>query len=107
MIFTVEGETWSLQFVNPQSPHLRRSDGSITIGVSDNNMKTVFISDSLSDAMTDKVICHELVHVFSFANDLVIPIETEEIIADFMAQYGRSIIYLADELLQNILQRVA
>lgn len=107
MIFTVEGETWSLQFVNPQSPHLRRSDGSITIGVSDNNMKTVFISDSLSDAMTDKVICHELVHVFSFAHNLSIPMETEEIIADFLSLYGRDIIYLADSLLHDILQRVA
>lgn len=107
MIFTVEGETWSLQFVNPKSPHLRRSDGSLTIGVSDNNMKTVFISNNLSDAMTDKVLCHELVHVFSFENDLVIPIETEEIIANFLAEYGRSIIYLADSLLHDILQRVA
>ena len=107
MTFTVEGEVWRLQFVNPRSPHLRRSDGSVTIGVSDDNLKTVFISDRLNDVMTDKVICHELVHVFSFANDLVISIETEEIIADFMAQYGRSIIYLADELLQNVLERVA
>lgn len=107
MTFTVEGEVWNLQFVNPRSNHLRRSDGSVTIGVSDDNLKTVFISDSLSDAMTDKVLCHELVHVFSFANDLVIPIETEEIIADFMAQYGRSIIYLADNLLHDILERVA
>lgn len=107
MTFTVEGEVWNLQFVNPRSSHLRRSDNSITIGVTDNNVKTVFISDNLSDAMTDKVLCHELVHVFSFANDLVIDLSTEEIIADFMAQYGRSIIYLADNLLQDILERVA
>lgn len=107
MTFTVEGEVWELQFVNPKSNHLRRSDGSVTIGVSDDNLKTVFINDSLNDYMTDKVLCHELVHVFSFANDLVIDIETEEIIADFMSQYGRSIIYLADNLLTEILQRVA
>lgn len=107
MTFTVEGEVWKLQFVRPKSNCLRRSDGSVTIGVSDDNLKTVFIADNLSDAMTDKVLCHELVHVFSFTNDLVIPLETEEIIADFMAQYGRSIIYLADSLLNDILQRVA
>lgn len=107
MTFSVEGQIWRLKFVNPRSNHLRRSDGSVTIGVSDNNVKTVFISDNLSDTMTDKVLCHELVHVFSFENDLVIPIETEEIIADFMAQYGRSIIYLADSLLRDVLQRVA
>lgn len=107
MTFTVEGEVWNLQFVNPRSSHLKRSDNSITIGVTDNNVKTVFISNNLSDAMTDKVLCHELVHVFSFANDLVIPLETEEIVADFLAQYGRSIIYLADNLLSSILTNVA
>jgi len=107
MTFTVEGEVWNLQFVNPRSNHLRRSDGSVTIGVSDDNLKTVFISDSLSDAMTDKVLCHELVHVFSFANNLEIDLETEEIIADFLSLYGRDIIYLADNLLRKILERVA
>lgn len=107
MTFSVEGEVWRLQFVNPRSNQLRRSDGSVTIGVSDNNVKTVFISDSLSDSMTDKVLCHELVHVFSFAHNLSIPMETEEIIADFLSLYGRDIIYLADSLLHDVLERVA
>lgn len=107
MIFTVEGDVWKLQFVNPKSEQLRRSDGSRTLGVTDDNLRTVFISDNLSEDMIDKVLCHELVHVFSFANDLIIPIETEEIIANFMSQYGRSIIYLADTLLKDVLERVA
>ena len=107
MIFSVEGEVWRLQFVNPKSEQLRRSDGSRTLGVTDDNLRTVFISDNLSEDMIDKVLCHELVHVFSFANDLVIPIEIEETIANFMSQYGRSIIYLADTLMKDILERVA
>ena len=107
MTFTVEGEIWRLQFVNPGSNQLRRSDGSVTIGVSDNNVKTVFISDSISDSMTDKVLCHELVHVFSFVHNLSIPMETEEIIADFLSLYGRDIIYLADSILNSILTSAA
>lgn len=107
MTFVVNDSIWTLQFVRPTSDDLRRSDGSITLGVSDNTLKTVFIADNLSDTMTDKVLCHELTHVYSFENNLSIPIETEEIIADFMSLYGRSIIYMADKIMNNVLRRVA
>lgn len=107
MNFTVNNHTWRLQFVRPSSENLRRSDGSYTFGVTDNSVKTVFVMENMSDYMTDKVICHELTHVFSFENNCYIPIETEEIIADFMSLYGRSIIYLADEIMRNLLRRIA
>lgn len=107
MTFQVNGNAWTLQFVRPSSENLRRSDGSYTFGVTDNSVKTVFIMRNMSDYMTDKVLCHELVHVFSFENNCYIPIETEEIIADFMSLYGRSIIYLADEIMGNLFRRIA
>lgn len=107
MNFTVNGHTWLLQFVRPSSNHLLRSNMTRTIGVSDNNLKTVFVADNLSDYMLDRVICHELVHVFSFENDCSYDIETEEVIANFLSLFGRDIIYLADELLGDILRRVA
>lgn len=107
MEFEVNKTLWKLKFVDSKNSHLRRSDGSWTIGVSDNNVKTVFVSDILSDYMTDRVICHELCHVFSFENDLNIPISTEEIIADFMSLYGRNIIYLADSIMSSLIGRAA
>ena len=105
MEFVINGSVWRLQFVKPSNKHLQRSDKSWTIGVSDNNIKTVFIADNLSEYMTDKVLCHELCHVYSFENNLNIPIETEEVIADFMSLYGRDIIYLADNIMNNVLGR--
>lgn len=107
MEFVINGSVWRLQFVESSNKHLQRSDKSWTIGVSDNNIKTVFIADNLSEYMTDKVLCHELCHVYSFENNLNIPIETEEVIADFMSLYGRDIIYLADNIMNNVLGRVA
>lgn len=107
MVFVVNDTIWRLQFVNPASRNLARSDGSRTIGVSDNTIKTVFIADNLNDKMTDKVLCHELVHVFSFENDCDIPIGIEEIIADFMSLYGRDIIYLADKIMSDLMISVA
>lgn len=107
MTFIVNSNVWRLEFVRPSSKHLLRSDLTRTIGVSDNNLKTVFIADNLSDYMIDRVLCHELVHVFSFENDCSYDIETEEVIANFLSLFGRDIIYLADELMGNILRKIA
>lgn len=107
MYFTVNGTQWKLEFVNPSSRHLQRSDGTWTIGVSDNNLKCIYIANNLSNYMTDKVICHELCHVYSFENHLNIPIPTEEIIADFMSKFGRDIIYLADDIMGKLFRRTA
>lgn len=82
---------------------LRRSDGTITLGVTDNNDRTVYMNNRLSYDMFDRVICHELCHVFSFAYNLHIPIEIEEMIADFLSTYGRDVIAVADDILKEFL----
>ena len=99
MKFTVNNQEWNLVFVKPNSRNLMRSDGSITVGMTDNNTKSVYINNRLNDYMTDKVICHELTHVFAFEFDYYMDIETEEIVADFMSLYGRKIVYLLDDLI--------
>lgn len=107
MQFMVNGTIWTLQFVNPRSKHLMTSTGIYTLGVTDNNVKTVYIADNLSEHMTDKVFCHELTHVHSFEYNYYMPIEVEEIVADFMSLYGRNIVYLADDIMSNLLRSVA
>lgn len=104
-MFRCNGKTWNIAFVEPHSKVLNRSDGSRTVGVTDNNTKTVYMSNLLRGKFLDKVLCHELVHVASFSYGCEIDIETEEIIADFMSLYGREIIYLADDLLKTIIKR--
>lgn len=102
MIFYVNDNEWSLRFVKPNNSNLRRSDGIYTLGVTDNQIKAVYVATGLSDAMLDKVLCHELCHVYCFENDLNMDIRTEEIVADFLATYGRSVIFSADEILGRI-----
>lgn len=106
-MFKCNETIWCLAFVSPCSDMLRRSDGSRTVGMTDNNTKTVYLSNLLYGKFLDKVLCHELVHVASFSYDYEIDIETEEIIADFMSLYGREIIYLADDLMKSIVERRA
>lgn len=104
MKFTVNNEEWELVFVKPSSKHLIRSDGSITIGVTDNNTKTIYINNRLSDAMFDKVLLHELSHVHAMEYNYSIPIEVEEIVCDFLSLYGRSVVYIADDLLRRFMR---
>lgn len=100
MKFTVNNQEWELVLVNPNSKNLMRSDGSITLGMTDNNVKTVFINNRLNNYMTDKVLCHELTHVYAFSFDYFIDIQTEEIVADFLSLFGRDIIYLLDDIIK-------
>lgn len=107
MTFSVNGQEWLVSFVNPRSKNLKRSDGSTTIGVTDDNLRTVFLADNLSDEMLDRVFCHELCHVFCFSYGTSMDMETEEIVADFMSLYGRKIVYLLDDLMKILLVNVA
>lgn len=107
MNFTVNGHTWLLQFVRPSSENLRRSDGSYTFGVTDNNVKTVFIIDNASEYMTDKILLHELSHVHAMEYNYSMPIEVEEIVCDFLSLYGRSVVYMADDIMNKIMRRVS
>lgn len=98
MKFTVNDQEWELVLVKPNSKELMRSNGSITIGMTDNIQKKVFINNKLSDYMFDKCLAHELCHVYAFSFDYFMDIETEEIVADFFSLFGRSMVYMLDDL---------
>lgn len=107
MIFNINDNVWKLKFVNPTNINLKRSDNSYTLGVTDNNVKTVYIANNLHPALRRKVLLHELTHVHAMEYNYYMPIEIEEIVADFMSLYGTDIVFLADDILKNILTGVA
>lgn len=106
-MFTVNGTEWNLSLVEPYSDNLKRSDNTIAIGVTDNNTKTIYINNRLSDAMFDKVLLHELSHVHAMEYNYSIPIEVEEIVCDFLSLYGRSVVYIADDIMSKFLRIVS
>lgn len=107
MTFKINNHTWQLKFIRPSNKHLQRSDGSWTFGTTDGNLKTIFIIDNMSDYMVDKILVHELSHAHAMEYDYYMPIEIEEIVCDFLSLYGRSVVYMADDLMSNILRRIA
>ena len=103
-MFIVNGIEWNLRLVEPYSDNLKRSDNTLALGVTDNNTKTICINNRVSDAMFEKILCHELCHVASFSYNLHIDIQTEEIIANFLSTYGREIFDIADDLLRRFMR---
>ena len=105
-MFVVNGIEWNLSLAEPYSDNLKRSDNTLALGVTDNNTKTIYINNRLSDAMFDKVLLHELSHVHAMEYNYSIPIEVEEIVCDFLSLYGRSVVYIADDIMSKILRMV-
>lgn len=107
MVFTINNHVWKLEFTRPGSNNLRRSDGSYTFGVTDGAVNKVYLMDNMSDYLTDKVLLHELTHVHAMEYNYSIPIEVEEIVCDFLSLYGRSVVYMADEIMGKIMKSIA
>lgn len=101
-MFEINGIQWDIVWVNPNSDNLRRSDGSITVGMTDWNTKCVYLSKSLKGAFLRKVLAHELVHCFCFSYNIEMDIDEEEFMADWISTYGTELVYLLDDLMQTI-----
>lgn len=104
-MFSINGIYWQIIFVPPGSKILRRSDGSGTVGVTDNATKTVYLSELLCGAFLKKVLCHEICHCACFSYGCSFAPETEELIADFLATYGEEVLSIADSVFSDCVRK--
>lgn len=105
-MFVMNRYQWNVVFVRSNSHELRRSDGSVTVGMTDWNKRTVFLSDALKGVFLRKVFIHEICHVACFSYGISIDIDQEEFLCDFIATYGDEIFGVVDELFRAI-KRIA
>ena len=89
----INGELWRVRIVPPQHPALYRN-GNPALGCCDDVVKTIFISNILTQREMKKVLCHEMVHAAMYSYDVPITDYVEEIVADLIATYGNEIISL-------------
>ena len=99
MFFTINGTNWRVQYKNPLSGELKRSDGTISLGVTDRNTHTIYLSNALHGYMQRKVLIHEVCHAICMSYDVYLPIEQEEILCDFVATYGDEVFGIVDMIL--------
>lgn len=98
-MFTINGIDWNLIFVNGASSHLLRSDGTISLAVTDWNSRSIFVSTAPKWAYLRRIITHEICHAICFSYDIELPLEQEEILCDFVATYGDEVFSIVDMVL--------
>lgn len=106
-MFKINNKTWEIVKISRQNPMLMRSDGSRTVGMTDRDTKRIYLADDLRGRFLDRVLCHELCHAFCLSYNVYMDIGTEEIVADFLATYGREVFEIADRLLIELMEVVA
>lgn len=101
-MFLINGIKWYLKFVPHDSDLLLRSDGSRTIGVTDNLTQIIYIDETLRGRMLKKVLCHELTHAAIFSYGVELDIMQEELLADLIATYGQEIISITNKIFKKL-----
>lgn len=101
-MFTINNETWYIEFVPFYSPLLQRSDNSMSIAMCDDRTKTIYISNQTQGSFLKKVLCHEITHAAMFSYDVNITAEQEELLADLIATYGSEITYITNEIFRKL-----
>lgn len=105
-MYQINGNYWSVLKIEANSPILKRSDGSKTVGVCDQNSRTIYISDCLHGKFLKKVLLHEISHAYMFEYDVTLTIDQEELVCDLIATYGEDIVGTANEIFY-ILKKIA
>ena len=103
VVVRINNNLWRIQFTYPQNPNLQMSDGRQVLGVCDNNIKTIFIADNQSDYKTEHIICHEVTHAICMEYNVTIPYGLEEELCNFMADHGKEIIYIVEDIISAII----
>lgn len=99
--FVINGIGWQVRFVPPTYPALLGPEG-FTLGCCDNNMKTIYIADGLSEAKFYKVLGHEITHAAMFSYGVSLTYDQEELLADIFSTYGSEIVAVTNKVFRKI-----
>ena len=91
--------------MQPYDEIFRMENGEFTIGVCDDNTKTIYISNLLRGEKLKQVLCHEIVHAAMFSYNVELEYEQEELLANLIAIYGKEIIQITDNIFKRLSRR--
>lgn len=97
-MFTVNGETWNIKFVDPYDNMLLTPNGRFTVGSTDDVTKTIYLSNELSGDFLKKVLTHEIIHAYIFSYNIYLDIMQEEMICDMIASDVNNILQIVNTI---------
>ncbi len=102
MEFLINNYIWKVDFIEPNNIVFLRPDNTMTVGVTDNYEKTIYISNCLKGRFLYKVIYHELCHAFIFSFGIEIEEEQEEKLVQMLTEYSKDISNIADKIYDSL-----
>ena len=96
--FELNSIQWQIVWVDSKNSLLSRTDGSMSVGVTDMNTHCIYLAKSLHGAFLRKVIIHELCHCVCMSYNIYMPIGQEEMLCDFVATYGDQVFEIVNIL---------
>ena len=102
IIFVINGISWRVRIVPPTYPMLLTEYNSFTLGCCDNNTKTIYITDGLSEIKFRKVLAHEITHAAMFSYNVLLSLDQEELLADIFSTYGNEIVAVTNKVFKKI-----
>lgn len=85
MILRINGELWKLFLVAPDDLVLYVGNGYYTKGVTIPELKRIYIANNINGNFLKHVIAHEVAHAEFASRGLVVPVYTEEVLSDIIA----------------------
>ena len=104
-MFTINHEIWVVKFMQPYDEIFRMDNGEFTIGVCDDNTKTIYLSNLLRGEKLKQVLYHEIVHAAMFSYNVELDYEQEELLANLIAIYGKEIVQITDNIFKRLSRR--
>lgn len=96
----INGFPWTIIYTYDRR-FLVNNSGIVTFGVTDTEMRVVYVYAGLKGQMLRKVLMHELAHAFIRSYGLTFPPQYEEAFCGFFDSHAEAIIGITDELYYN------
>lgn len=103
MNVVINGWKWEIVYTSDRR-NLSRSNGTLTVGVTDCNEMRIYLYEGLTGALERKVLLHELTHAFVFSYGYFLTPEEEEFLCSFMDTYADDVVGSADMILRKFIK---
>lgn len=101
-MININGEAWKIFLVSSNHPALQTPNGSAALGCCDDNLKSIFIDETVNQFYLKKILCHELVHACMYSYDIPLNDYQEEVLADLIATYGQEIMHMTNSIFKRL-----